>query len=134
MKVENMAIATNNIQLDVIKFNIEVLKFKNFINEKNFSKTIKGDLIDYLFKLDENNDFHLNDSLIKHTFSKYDALNVIVDYLNELNGIDNFDLFKEGLNNKLDEAYFKMEFPDLNQPIFKNNFKCLQILDNNFRS
>lgn len=119
----NMDIASKNNQLDILKLNLEIFKLKKLIGKKASSQTIEQELNDYLFYLDANEDFQLNNKLDVYNFSKYFILNIIKEFIEDIDEIKHFDSFIGDLNNKIDDIYIKMEFPHIDQQsgIFKKS-------------
>jgi len=124
-----MGIEEKAIDLKSIRLNLEILKIKNLIDEKNFNQGIKDRLNEYLFMVDEQGNLQLNKSLIDYNFSKYDILNIIGDFLNKIEDANDFNFLVENLNNQFYETYLDISFPDINSIGSKEDMEESDIVD-----
>ena len=124
-----MEIQEKDILLNSIRLNLEIFKIKNRIDEKDFNQDIKNEFKDYLFVVDEEENFQINESLMDYNFSKHDVLKIINDFLINISEVKDFNFLKETLKNKLYENYSKMEFPILSPIISEKDFNEDKIAD-----
>ena len=108
---DNDDLEYNPIDLDVVKYNLEVLKLKNFINNQDFDDDLIIKLYDYLFVEDEDNNFKLNDELFYKSLSSQNILDLIYETISELDD-GSFEEFKVKYNVKLQVFYANIQLPN----------------------
>ena len=110
-----------NEYLNILKLNLEIIKVKNHINQIKIGEDVRNQIEKYLFYTDKNDDFKLNEEILKYNFSQYEILEILKDYLSNINPTISFNSFKDNFNKKLDENYINITWPKTEyQPIFKN--------------
>ena len=110
-----------NEYLNILKLNLEIIKVKNHINQIKIGEDVRNQIEKYLFYTDKNDDFKLNEEILKYNFSQYEILEILKDYLSNITPTISFNSFKDNFNKKLDENYINITWPKTEyQPIFKN--------------
>ena len=110
-----------NEYLNILKLNLEIIKVKNHINQIKIEEDVRNQIEEYLFYIDKNDDFKLNEELLRYNFSLYEILEILQDYLLNITPTISFNSFKDNFNKKLDENYINITWPKTEyQPIFKN--------------
>ena len=108
--------------LNILKLNLEIIKVKNHITQINAAEDVKNKIDDYLFFSDENHDFQLNEDLLNYNFSQYEILNILQDYLADINEKISFESFKDSFNIRLDEKFINIAWPKaIYRSIFSNS-------------
>ena len=107
--------------LNILKLNLEIIKAKNHINQIIIEEDVRNQIEDYLFYTDKNDDFKLNEELLNYNFSQYEILEILREYLVNMNPDISFNLFKDNFNKKLDAYFINLSWPKTDfQSIFKN--------------
>ena len=70
-----------NEYLNILKLNLEIIKVKNHINQIKIEEDVRNQIEEYLFYIDKNDDFKLNEELLRYNFSLYEILEILQDYL-----------------------------------------------------
>ena len=110
-----------NEYLNILKLNLEIIKVKNHINQIKIEEDVRNQIEEYLFYIDKNDDFKLNEEILKYNFSQYEILEILKDYLSNITPTISFNSFKENFNKKLDEYFINITWPKNEyQPLFKN--------------
>ena len=110
-----------NEYLNILKLNLEIIKVKNHINQIKIEEDVRNQIEEYLFYIDKNDDFKLNEELLRYNFSLYEILEILQDYLLNITPTISFNSFKENFNKKLDEYFINITWPKNEyQPLFKN--------------
>ena len=78
-----MEIQEKDILLNSIRLNLEIFKIKNRIDEKDFNQDIKNEFKDYLFVVDEEENFQINESLMDYNFSLIEDINFYSMYYHD---------------------------------------------------
>ena len=107
--------------LNILKLNLEIIKAKNHINQIIIEEDVRNQIEGYLFYTDKNDDFKLNEELLNYNFSQYEILEILREYLVNMNPDISFNLFKDNFNKKLDAYFINLSWPKTDfQSIFKN--------------
>lgn len=107
--------------LNILKLNLEIIKAKNHINQIIIGEDVRNQIESYLFYIDKNDDFKLNEELLNYNFSQYEILEILQEYLVNMNPDITFNLFKDNFNKKLDAYFINLSWPKTDfQSIFKN--------------
>ena len=104
-------------KLTIFKQNLKIIKFIKYLKELPFKQEFITAIIEYLFKIDENEDYFLNDTFYKYNLSFDEVMKLFYNVLNECKNLDQsklflaFSIFKQKVIEKLTMYHSKINIP-----------------------
>ncbi|MBE6507903.1 MAG: hypothetical protein E7Z77_00665 [Methanobrevibacter sp.] len=108
-------------QIKSLKFNLKIFKIKNLINELEIDNNLKSQINNYLFYLNENGNYAINEDLYCYNFSENDMLHILEGFLENLSYNLDFNLFKQKFNKELTNSFVNIEIEDNEELVLFEN-------------
>lgn len=105
--------------LEILKINLEILKIKKFLRNTTLNPKFIDSIFDYLFLIDENSDYNLNQAIFDSKIPFNEAIRIIYNLFKDydeysiLDLDESLDYFKQNLLNEIEEYLDKIKKPNL---------------------
>ena len=109
---------TIDSHLEILKINLEILKIKKFIRNTTLNPKFIDSIFDYLFIIDENSDYNLNQTIFDSEIPFNESISIIYNLFKDydeyliLDFEESLEYFKQNLLNEIEVYLDKIKKPN----------------------